>query len=91
MASPPHFRIHSAIIFVADTERSLQFYVDQLGFLPVADTQISIGRWVAVAPPDGTTLLVLISPESDSQEFNLIGRSVVLVSEDVMSSRTTSR
>ena len=86
MGSPPHFRIHSAIIFVADMGRSLRFYVDQLGFIPVADTQIPIGRWVAVAPPDGTTLLVLISPESDSQEFNLIGRSrnVVLVSEDVI-------
>jgi catechol 2,3-dioxygenase-like lactoylglutathione lyase family enzyme len=67
-------------------DRSLRFYVDQLGFDLVADTQIPIGRWVAVAPSDGTTLLVLVSPEPDSQEFKLIGRSrnVVLVSEDVV-------
>jgi len=60
--------------------------VDQLGFDLVADTQLPIGRWVAVAPSDGTTLLVLVSPEPDSQEFKLIGRSrnVVLVSEDVV-------
>ena len=85
-SSPPHFRIHSVVIFVANMDRSLRFYVDQLGFDLVADTQIPIGRWVAVAPSDGTTLLVLVSPEPDSQEFKLIGRSrnVVLVSEDVV-------
>ena len=85
-SSPPHFRIHSVVIFVANMDRSLRFYVDQLGFDLVADIQIPIGRWVAVAPSDGTTLLVLVSPEPDSQEFKLIGRSrnVVLVSEDVV-------
>ena len=67
-------------------DRSLQFYVDQLGFKLVADTHISIGRWVAVAPPDGTAMLVLVTPEPDSQEYKLIGRSrhVVLVAEDVV-------
>src|SRR6266853_6308296 len=85
-SSPPHFRIHSVVIFVANMDRSLRFYVDQLGFDLVADIQIPIGRWVAIAPSDGTTLLVLVSPEPDSQEFKLIGRSrnVVLVSEDVV-------
>jgi catechol 2,3-dioxygenase-like lactoylglutathione lyase family enzyme len=67
-------------------DRSLRFYVDQLGFDPVADTHISIGRWVSVAPPDGTTLLALVAPELDSEEYQFIGRSrhVVLVAEDVM-------
>ena len=84
--SQPHFRIHSVVIFVANIDKSLRFYVDQLGFELVADTQIAMGRWVAVAPSDGTTLLVLVSPEPDSQEFKLIGRSrnIVLVSEDVV-------
>jgi catechol 2,3-dioxygenase-like lactoylglutathione lyase family enzyme len=82
----PHFRIHSLAIFVANMDRSLQFYVDQLGFRLIADTHISIGRWVAVAPPDGTAMLVLVTPEPDSQEYKLIGRSrhVVLVAEDVV-------
>jgi catechol 2,3-dioxygenase-like lactoylglutathione lyase family enzyme len=67
-------------------DRSLRFYVDQLGFKLVADTHISIGRWVAVAPPDGTTMLVLVTPERDSQEYKLIGRSrhVILVAENVV-------
>jgi len=82
----PHFRIHSFAIFVADMDRSLRFYVDQLGFKLVADTHISIGRWVAVAPPDGTTMVVFVTPEPDSQEYKLIVRSrhVVLVAEDVV-------
>jgi catechol 2,3-dioxygenase-like lactoylglutathione lyase family enzyme len=83
----PHFRILSLTIFVADIDRSLRFYLDQLGFSLIADTHISIGRWVAIAPPDGTAMLVLVTPERDSQEYKLIGRSrhVVLVSEDVVS------
>ena len=82
----PHFRIHSLAIFVADMDRSLRFYVDQLGFKLVADTHISIGRWVALVPPDGTAMLVLVTPQPDSQEYKLIGRSrhVVLVAEDVV-------
>jgi len=63
--------------------RRLQFYLDQLGFKLLADTHISIGRWAAVAPPDGTAMLALVTPEPDSQEYKLIGRSrhVVLVAE----------
>jgi catechol 2,3-dioxygenase-like lactoylglutathione lyase family enzyme len=82
----PHFRIHSLAIFVSDMDRSLRFYLDQLGFSLLADIHISIGRWVAVAPPDGTAMLVLLTPEPDSQEYKLIGRSrsVVLVAEDVV-------
>jgi catechol 2,3-dioxygenase-like lactoylglutathione lyase family enzyme len=82
----PHFRIHSVAVFVSDMDRSLRFYLDQLGFSLLADTHISIGRWVAVAPPDGTAILVLVTPEPDSQEYKLIGRSrhVVLVAEDVV-------
>ena len=82
----PHFRIHSVAVFVSDMDRSLRFYLDQLGFSLLADTHISIGRWVAVAPPDGTAILVLVTPEPESQEYKLIGRSrhVVLVAEDVV-------
>ena len=82
----PHFRIHSVVIFVADMNRSLRFYLDHIGFKLIADTHISIGRWVAVAPPDGTAMVVLVAPEPNSEEYKLIGRSrhVVLVAEDVL-------
>ncbi len=66
-------------------DRSLPFYLDQLGFRLLSDTQESIGRWVAVAPPDGTAILVLVQPKPESDEYRLIGHSryVIFVTEDV--------
>jgi phosphoserine phosphatase RsbU/P len=60
--------------------------VDQLGFDLAFDAKLqSGGRWVAVAPPDGSAVLTLVEPEPDSKEYALIGRStqVVFVTEDV--------
>jgi serine phosphatase RsbU (regulator of sigma subunit)/catechol 2,3-dioxygenase-like lactoylglutathione lyase family enzyme len=82
----PLLRIHCVNVFVHDQERSLRFYLDQLGFHLAIDTQLQSGeRWVAVAPPDGTTILALIAPPPHSQQYKLIGRStqVVFVTEDV--------
>ncbi|MBZ5592243.1 MAG: SpoIIE family protein phosphatase [Acidobacteriia bacterium] len=82
----PYLRIHAVNIFVRDQERSLRFYLDQLGFELAFDAQIQSGqRWIAVAPPDGTTVLTLIAPAPDSFEYKLIGRAtqVVFVTEDV--------
>lgn len=43
------------------------------------------GRWVVVAPPDGTAKLALVTPEPDSQDFRLIGqaRQIVFLTQDV--------
>ena len=70
-----------------DQELSRRFYVDQLGFRLVADTRLQSGeRWLAVAPPDGETVLVLVAPEADSKFYHLIGRptDVVFVTDDVV-------
>src|SRR5207245_8847723 len=70
-----------------DQDRSLRCYVDQLGFnLVVDESYESGGRWVAVAPPDGNTVLALITPKRKSEEYKLIGRSrhAVFVTEDVI-------
>lgn len=70
-----------------DQEQSLRFYVDQLGFRLVADTTLQSGeRWLAVAPPDGETVLVLVAPKADSRQYQLIGRptDIVLVTDDVL-------
>src|SRR5579864_9440751 len=83
----PYLRLLCINIFVRDLDRSLQFYVDQLGFGVVIDESYeSGGRWVAVAPPDGNTVLALVRPKRNSEEYKLIGRSrhAVLVTEDVM-------
>ena len=79
--------IHAVRIFVHDLDRSLHFYLDQLGFRLVIDTRLQSGeRWVAVSPPDGDTILTLVAPRPKSVEHKLIGRAtqVVLITADVM-------
>jgi serine phosphatase RsbU (regulator of sigma subunit)/predicted enzyme related to lactoylglutathione lyase len=78
--------IHAVRIFVRDLDRSLHFYVDQLGFRLVIDTRLQSGeRWVAVSPPNGTAILTLVEPRPRSPEHRLIGRSthVTLITADV--------
>src|SRR3989475_3793321 len=78
--------IHAVRIFVRDLDRSLRFYLDQLGFRLVIDSRLQSGeRWVAVSPPDGTAILSLVAPPPRSIEHRLIGRAtqVVLITADV--------
>ncbi len=82
----PYLSIHAVNIFVRDQDRSLRFFVDQLGFHLAFDAELQSGvRWVAVTPPDGTAVLTLIAPKPESREYGLIGRptSVVFVTDDV--------
>jgi len=81
-----HLSLHHVTILVRDQDRSLRFYLDQLGFKLVVDVRLESGdRWVAVAPPDGTAILGLVTPKPDSDEYKLIGRSrdIVFITEDV--------
>ena len=85
----PYLRLQSVSIFVRDLDRSLDFYVKQLGFELVFDarSQKFAGRhFVTVAPPDGTANLTLVAPERDSDQYKLIGRhsQVTFVTEDVL-------
>jgi len=82
----PHLRVHAINVYVKDRERSLRYYIDQLGFDLAFDAQLQSGdRWVAVAPPDGSALLTIIAPKPESREYRLIGRptGIVFVTEDV--------
>ena len=82
----PYLSLHVVLIFVRDQERSLRFYLDQLGFKVVVDRRFESGeRWVEVAPPDGSANLSLIVPNPASKECKLIGRDtqVFFLSEDV--------
>lgn len=84
----PFLSIHAVRIYVRDLDRSLRFYLDKLDFRLVIDTILQSGeRWVAVSPPDGTTILALVAPKPKTPEHKLIGRStqVVLVTSDVAS------
>jgi serine phosphatase RsbU (regulator of sigma subunit)/catechol 2,3-dioxygenase-like lactoylglutathione lyase family enzyme len=82
----PYLRMHCVNVYVRDQDRSLRFYLDQLGFHLAFDTRLQTGeRWVAVAPPDGTAILALVAARPDTAQYKLIGRStqVVFITEDV--------
>ena len=40
-----YLRIFKSNVFVRDHDRSLKFYVDQLGFSVVAEARFEFGRW----------------------------------------------
>jgi catechol 2,3-dioxygenase-like lactoylglutathione lyase family enzyme len=83
----PYLRIQHVTIFVRDQDRSLRFYVDQLGFSLVADYRYgSTERWIAVAPPDGSTIPFTSFEDVDGNFFALV--SFDQVSREIEAQRT---
>lgn len=83
----PYICLHFVAIYVRDQQRSLQFYVEKLGFIVVVDHIFSTGdRWIEVAPQDGTANLALVAPKPDSEDYKLIGRptNIFFLTEDLM-------
>ncbi len=83
----PYVRLQSVTVFVRDIGRSLDFFVNKLGFQLIFDARILSGRpFVAVAPPDGTANLTLVAPAPASEQFKLIGRhtQIAFITEDVL-------
>jgi serine phosphatase RsbU (regulator of sigma subunit)/predicted enzyme related to lactoylglutathione lyase len=82
----PYLRIFKSTVYVRNHDLSLKFYVDQLGFSIVADARFDFdGRWVAIAPPDGTAVIALIAPKPGTENYRLIGRNTQIgfISEDI--------
>jgi serine phosphatase RsbU (regulator of sigma subunit)/catechol 2,3-dioxygenase-like lactoylglutathione lyase family enzyme len=83
----PYLCIQDIVVFVRDLDRSLHFYVDQLGFELIADKRVTTDGvgWVEVAPPDGSANLAVVAPKPDTPEYEQIGgyRSVLFMTEDV--------
>src|SRR5689334_22101772 len=92
MAAPtpgaqPYLGVHAVTVFVRDQEDALRFYLDTLGFDLAFDAKLPTGkRWLAVAPPDGATVISLVAPHPGSPEYELIGRptGVVFITENVL-------
>lgn len=84
-AETPYLRIFKSNVYVRNQDRSLEFYVNQLGFSVVADSRFEFGRWVAVAPPDGSAILALLAPRRGSDNYRLIGRAthIAFIAEDI--------
>ncbi|MBI3474097.1 MAG: SpoIIE family protein phosphatase [Acidobacteria bacterium] len=84
-------RVHAVNVFVRDHEKSLRFYLNQLGFSLAFDVCLQSGeRWVGVSPPDGTAVLTLIAPDPESEAYKRIGQPtpLVFVTEDVVATYT---
>ncbi len=83
-----YLRFHAIKIYVRDQDRSLRFYLDQLGFRLVYDARLQSGeRWVAVVPPEGNAILALVEAKPASKQFALVGRDtqISFVTDDVLS------
>ena len=80
-----YLRIFKSNVFVRDHDRALKFYIDQLGFSIVAEARFEFGRWVAIAPPDGSAILAMTAPKRGSENYKLIGRhtQVAFIAEDI--------
>lgn len=82
----PYLRLGGLTVYVRDPDRSRRFYLDQLGFRLASDVPLqSAVRSLAVTPPDGTAVVLLVAPMPGSDEYKLIGRStrIVFLTEDV--------
>lgn len=81
----PYLRIFKSNVFVRDHDRSIDFYVNRLGCCVVADQRFEFGRWVAIAPPDGSAILALVAPPRGSENYRLIGKptQIAFIAEDV--------
>jgi catechol 2,3-dioxygenase-like lactoylglutathione lyase family enzyme len=81
----PYLRVHCVTVFVRDQEQSRDFYLNTLGFSLVVDTQFEEFRWLAVAPPDGHTVLALLAPKPCADQGTLLGRAtgVIFITDDL--------
>ena len=90
----PFLRVHAVNVYVRDQVRSLDFYLNTLGFHIAFDARVGSGeRLLAVSPPDGSAVLTLIQAKPDSPQARFVGRAtqVVFVTEDLPATYTEWR
>jgi catechol 2,3-dioxygenase-like lactoylglutathione lyase family enzyme len=76
-------KVALVVIPVSDQERSIQFYVDTLGFEKRVDTPFGNGyRWVEVAPPGATTTIAIVPPPPGKPTGN-VETGIGLTSDDI--------
>ena len=81
----PFFSLQFVQVFVRDQERSLRFFIDQLGFRLISDVLFASGmRWLHISPPDGTASLALMLAEPSNPHSGKPGQSspVTFFTED---------
>ena len=72
-------KIGTVCIFVSDQDRAKVFYTDVLGFELRSDAPLYPGaqaRWIAVAPKDAETDVILYLPDENWQHYKqVVGQS----------------
>ncbi|MDE3166092.1 MAG: SpoIIE family protein phosphatase [Acidobacteriota bacterium] len=82
----PYLCLHFVIVFVRDQERSLRFYLEDLGFRLAIDHRFEDGRrWIEVSPPDGNAHIGLAPVEPGADIESLISQEtrIWFITEDV--------
>jgi lactoylglutathione lyase len=73
--------LNTVTVYVSDQQRSLDFYVDKLGFEKRADRDMGpSGRWIEVCPAGAETGLVLVRGDAFDRQ-DRVGSSADLVFE----------
>lgn len=76
----PYLLLQQVTLFVSDQEKSRRFFVEKLGFNVALDyDHPEYGRWVMVAPPDGTARISIVQPKPGTEDFAQIGKTRQLV------------
>jgi lactoylglutathione lyase len=83
--------LNTVTVYVSDQQRSLDFYVDKLGFEKRADRDMGpAGRWIEVCPVGAATGLVLVRGDAFDKQ-DRVGSSADLVfdTDDVYAAHKT--
>jgi catechol 2,3-dioxygenase-like lactoylglutathione lyase family enzyme len=84
-------QVGTVFVPVADQDRSLEFYVDKLGFDKCADFPDGEGRrWVEVAPP-GSAMVIALVPSSEGEWAAGGEARCAFASEDIQADHATLR
>jgi len=78
-------RISTVSLFVADQDRAKEFYTNVLGFDLRVDAPLYPGatvRWIAVAPQDSETELILYLPDENWEHYQqVVGKTQAITLE----------
>jgi catechol 2,3-dioxygenase-like lactoylglutathione lyase family enzyme len=85
--------INLVMVPVSDQNRSIEFYVQKLGFEKRTDIEFGGGqyRWVEVYPPSGTTGIALAPPPDGKTEARQTGISLTTDDADATHAELRSR
>jgi catechol 2,3-dioxygenase-like lactoylglutathione lyase family enzyme len=77
-------KIATVVVPVSDVDRSIEFYVDKLGFEKRIDVPFGGDyRWVEVAPADGETTIALAPPNPENPETGDRQTGISLYTDDI--------